>query len=91
MVLLLRWFCRAWLALAALVNLAAILGRFLTAPSFWSAVSDVQGWYSPFNVANFIAELVLISPAIGAQMLSDWIQRRRERAAASPATEGPLA
>ena len=32
--------------------------------------------YSPFNVVNFVAELVLISPAIGAYL---WRERRRKR------------
>lgn len=75
----LSWFASAWVALAVLVNLVAILGLFIGAPTFWSGIGSVQHIYGLFNLANVVAEIVLLSPAIGAL---SWRDRRRKRAAA---------
>jgi hypothetical protein len=59
-----------------LVNIVAILGLMITADDLshgWQRITEI---YSPFNVVNFVAELVLISPAIGAYL---WRERRRKR------------
>lgn len=73
----LRWFVTGWVTVVALLNLAAIAGFFLTASSLlegWLRVTDI---YSPYNVFNWIAELVTLSPAIAAEL---WRQKRRDHA-----------
>lgn len=74
---LLTWFIYGWVALAVLVNVVAIVGLFLEAGTFWGGVSSVQETYSPFNVLNWLLEVILISPAVGAYW---WRERRKERA-----------
>ena len=73
----LTWFIRIWIALAVFVNVISIIGLFLGADSFWHGWQRVADIYSPFNVINFIMEIVLISPAIGAYL---WLKRRRKKA-----------
>lgn len=72
----LRVFIYVWLSLAVLLNVLAILGTFMVAPDFWAGFSRVQEIYSPFNAYNMIAEVVLVSPAIGAH---HWLNRRLTR------------
>jgi hypothetical protein len=74
----LRWFVRAWIAFFLLVNLAALTGLFLGASSFWEGLSRVSDYYSPSNLGNWIIEIVLLSPAIGAQYWLTQRQRRRD-------------
>jgi len=74
----LTWFIRLWLGLALLVNLAAVAGLMLTAPGFWAGLGRVAEIYSPFNVINYLAELALLSPALGAYL---WREKRRARVA----------
>ena len=64
------------MALAVLLNVVGIAGLILTAPTFGDGWALVQDIYSPFNVVNLLAELVLVSPAIGAYL---WRERRRKR------------
>ncbi|HKJ74304.1 MAG TPA: hypothetical protein VKA19_09340 [Alphaproteobacteria bacterium] len=70
----LTWFIRVWIALAILVNVTAIIGFFLTAPTFWAGLSKFWSIYSPFNLWNWVAEVVLILPAVGAYY---WRDHRR--------------
>jgi hypothetical protein len=70
-------FAMIWGCLVFILNVAAIVGLFIGAGSFWAGWWRVTEIYSPFNVINWIAELVLISPAIGALY---WLQRRQARA-----------
>ena len=81
----LTWFIRIWVALAVLVNLMAIAGLFMGAESFWQGWQRVTETYSPFNVVNMIAEMVLFAPAIGAYV---WRDRRRKRAQAPSVQSG---
>ena len=74
----LTWFFWLWVTLAVLVNVVSILGLMMTADDLaqgWQRVTDI---YNPFNVVNFIAEVVLISPAVGAYL---WREHRRKRRA----------
>lgn len=69
-----------WAFIAVAVNVVAIAGFFVTADSFWAGLGRVQDTYSPFNIFNWIAELILISPAIGAVI---WRDRCRSKQAAA--------
>lgn len=71
----LLWFVRVWVALAIAVNVIAVAGFFMGAHGFWDGWHQVAEIYSPFNVRNWLAEMVLLSPAIGAYA---WLQRRRK-------------
>ena len=74
----LTWFIWAWISLIVLMNVVAIVGFMGTAPSFWAGVAKIQDTYSPFNVINWLVELVSLSPALGAML---WRDRRRKAAA----------
>lgn len=67
----LTWFANAWIAFAVLINLVAIYGLWMA--QGWSKVQEI---YSPFNIINFVFELLLLSPALGALYWRD--QRRRK-------------
>lgn len=75
----LTWFANGWIGLILLANMAAIFGFFYIAPSFWAGIAKVWDIYSPFNVVNWIAEVVALAPAIGALI---WRDRRRASSAA---------
>jgi hypothetical protein len=74
----LEMFTRAWVAFAIIVNLVAIAGLIMAAPSFWAGWQRVISIYSSLNPINWLTELVLLAPAIGAYV---WLQRRRTRTA----------
>ena len=69
----LKWFTNGWAALAILVNVVAVVGLFIGAPTFWAGWTKVRETYSPFNIYNMFMELVLFAPAIGAAY---WRNRR---------------
>ncbi len=70
----LTWFINCWVALVVLANVAAIVGFFVGAATFWDGWKRIMETYSPFNVAIFIMEVVSLSPALGAMY---WRDRRR--------------
>src|SRR5260370_42698813 len=70
----LTWFINCWVALVVLANVASIVGSFVGAATFWDGWKRIMETYSPFNVANFIMEVVSLSPALGAMY---WRDRRR--------------
>lgn len=72
----LTWFIYGWVALAVLVNALAVVGMFVVAETAWDVIKAVQTTYSPFNIVNWMFEVVLLSPAIGAYW---WREIRRER------------
>lgn len=72
----LTWFASGWVILIVAVNLAAIAGLMLTAASFGAGVAKVRDIYSPFNIVNWLAELIALSPALAAYW---WRERRRAR------------
>jgi hypothetical protein len=74
----LEMFARAWVAFAIIVNLVAVVGFFWSAHSFWVGWQRVAATYSPYNIANYVMEVVLFSPAFGAYV---WLERRKKRAA----------
>lgn len=72
-------FVRVWAGLVIILNLTSVAGTFL-ADDFWTAVDNVQTWYSPFNILNLLLNVALFSPAIGAYV---WLNRRRKRGLSS--------
>lgn len=72
----LTWFIRIWIGIVIFLNVIAITGFFLTAPDFASGWQRTAATYSPFNVWNFLMEIITLSPAIGAYF---WREKRRER------------
>lgn len=74
LVTLLRVF--TWLAAtyAVLVNVAAIVGAFMTLADPWAQIGE---WCSPFNLANWRHEAGLISPAIASHFLAGWLSARQ--------------
>jgi hypothetical protein len=69
-------FAMIWGSLGLLLNIVAIVGLFIGAGGFWAGWLRVTEIYSPFNVINWLAEVALFSPAIGALY---WLQRRQDR------------
>jgi hypothetical protein len=71
----LSWFISGWVTFAALVNLVAIAGMYIThgLVGGWLQMTEV---YSPFNLWNWASEVILLSPGIAAVY---W-KERRERA-----------
>jgi len=74
---LLTWFSAGWIGLVVLVNIVAIVGRVLTAETLGEAWSDVASWYSPFNILNWLAELVALLPAIIAYWVRERLRKKR--------------
>jgi len=72
----LTWFAGVWIGLAVIVNTVAMIGMIWTAQTLWTGIAKIQETYSPFNYWNWFAEIVLISPAIGAMV---WREKRRRR------------
>jgi hypothetical protein len=72
----LKWFINIWIGIAILVNLVSMAGMFMH-DGFWGGLGRVQETYSPFNIVNWIMEVVLLSPAL----LAAWLlERRKSRA-----------
>lgn len=72
---LLRAFATIWFALAGLLIL-------VSAAMIWymEGFGRVQEIFSPFNVINVIAVLVTLAPGIGANMLAERLEFRRQTA-----------
>jgi hypothetical protein len=67
-------FIWGWITLVLIVNLFGIVGLFMGADSTRQGLQEVAEIYSPFNVINWLLELVILSPALGAYV---WRERRR--------------
>ncbi|TBB97187.1 hypothetical protein ELH39_07990 [Rhizobium ruizarguesonis] len=72
----LKIFISVWIAIAVIVNVVAIAGMFMH-DGFWGGLARVQDTFSPFNIFNWIMEVILFAPAILASM---WLERRKSRA-----------
>jgi hypothetical protein len=82
----LSWFIKGWIVLALLVNVAAVIGFFLSAATLRDGRTRVADTYGPGNVANLFAELLFLSPAFGAMY---WRDKRRTRLLKSAAPSQP--
>jgi hypothetical protein len=70
----LSWFIYAWLALALAIEAFDIVRLISNAPTWGSGLQAVQ--HKWFGVSS-LAELALLSPALGAYV---WREKRRQRA-----------
>ena len=68
-------FIWAWIMLIVVVNLFGIVGLFMSEDSDGQALQELREIYSPFNVINWLLELVILSPALVAYL---WRERRRK-------------
>jgi len=57
-------FIWVWITLILIVNLFGIVGLFIGADSTWRALQKVKEIYSPFNVMDWLLELLILSPAL---------------------------
>ena len=71
----LRVFACVWTCIgAAIIGLCCVF-RVVLAESKWQGISDVLSWFSPFNFLNILAVIMLLSPAIGAHLLAELIEK----------------
>ena len=77
----LGWFIFVWVALAIMVNAAALTHLFANAHSVLAGWHDVAHLYSPFHPITYFIELLLISPALGAYL---WLGRRKRQVLEAP-------
>ena len=54
-------FIWVWITLILVVNLFGIVGLFIGADGTWQALQEVKEIYSPFNVMNWLLELLILS------------------------------
>lgn len=71
----LTWFIRVWIALFIAINLLGMAATFAV-HGFWGGISEVQRILNPFNIANIIFQIMLLSPALAAYW---WREKRRVR------------
>lgn len=69
-------FIKVWVFLVLIINIIAIIGFFIEASSFWEGWQKIVDTYSPFNIINYIMELMLLSPAIGAYLWHEKLKTR---------------
>jgi hypothetical protein len=69
-------FANVWIALIVGLNLICIIGLVVSMPTLWTGIAKLSEFYSPFNGWNWIAEVVALSPALGAIV---WRDRRLKR------------
>ncbi len=69
-------FSRVWLGLAVLVNILALIGKISASATLWEALSGAMAWFNPGNTLNFVTEVVLFSPAVGAYLLAERLGAR---------------
>ena len=69
-------FANVWIALIVVLNFICIIGLVVSVPTLWTGIAKLSAFYSPLNGWNWIAELVALSPALGAIA---WRDRRLKR------------
>ncbi|SBV99189.1 conserved hypothetical protein [uncultured Alphaproteobacteria bacterium] len=72
-------FIYLWASLIALANLVGIATEFYLY-GFSGGIDYIQETYSPYNLINFVVEIISLSPALIAYL---WREKRRAR-------KGPL-
>lgn len=81
---LLKWFAVIWSALVVITILISIFGMVITSNSFYEACKRITSTFSPFNIANFIVTLIALSPAIGAYVLYEYLEKKTRGDRAAP-------
>ena len=72
---LLNVFIKVWVGVVVTLNLMGVAGAFL-GNDFWTAVGNIQEWYSPFNIWTHSLNIILVSPAI---MVYLWLERQKKQ------------
>lgn len=75
----LQWFIGIWVGIAVGVNVVSIAGMFMH-DGFWGGLGRVQDTYSPFNIFNWIMEVLLLTPAL---LAAWWLEKRKQRVTAT--------
>lgn len=70
----LRGFITVWVGLIILLNLVAVAAMFYV-HGMWGGFDEVRRIYSPFNIVNYIAQVISLSPAL----LAFWVLERRQK------------
>ena len=73
---MLQAFAKAWIGFSLVVNVISIISVW-TFDGWWK-VTEI---WNPFNPFNLIAEMILLSPAIGALL---WLERRGQPLVKAP-------
>ena len=68
----LKLFIKVWIGLIALLNVLGLVGIMISTASFYETWVYVTETYSPFNVWTHGLNLVLLSPAYGAYV---WLNK----------------
>jgi hypothetical protein len=76
MVKFLVGFSRVWFGLAILVNVIALIGKIGASDSLRSGILGALAWLNPGNTSNFVTEILLFSPAVGAYLLAERLAAR---------------
>lgn len=69
----LTWFAKIWVRVIFGLNLVAVVGSFVIAPTLLGGIVDVLEIYSPLNAWTWLVEAVALSPALAAIA---WRERR---------------
>ena len=75
---LLKIFAYGWSGVVVIIILLSIIGILLDSDNLWEGMKEVANVFSPFNVANFIVTVLILSPAIGAFKLSEYLQNKAD-------------
>lgn len=71
MVRFLKRFSKIWLAVALAVNMIALVGKVGATGSVWLGLLGVLAWFNPGNTENFVGEVLLFAPAVGAYLMAE--------------------
>lgn len=82
----LRILGKGWMWLSVALIGLSVISHIVMAPTIWEGFADVQEWFSPFNLLNWIAVAVLLSPCLGLIMLAEKIEKRRRVRCQEPLT-----
>ena len=77
MLKILTVFINCWVVLIVLLNFIAIIIMLITSPTLWDGFVRVRDTYQPFNIWNYIAEVIALSPALLAIYIRDRMREKR--------------
>lgn len=69
-----------WVSIASLLLLMGIVWAFAE-NGFWGGIRQIQEWFNPYNVANFIVVVVTFGPGLA---LISWGKKLRRKAKSVP-------
>jgi hypothetical protein len=77
----LLWFAYAWISFAIICLIAKVIEAALHASTWYGsigiAVTTMWEMYDPLNIIHLVAEIIFISPALGALWLRGKLRERR--------------